>query len=174
MNINWTPIKTAIVLAWCGAALVTTGAMASGQTAPAAKEEENAAGKTAATAQATLRPGDDFFAWANKDWLAKTAIPEDRSRWGAMDNLAEDTNQRIVKLIEGVGDDKKAAPETRKVADYFNAYMDEAAIEARGTAPLMPALAQIAAIKDKAGLVRALGASVRADVDPLNNTHFAT
>src|SRR5690242_11021284 len=156
MNIRWTPIKTAIVFALCGAALVTTGAGASGQTPPAAAP--------AGTAQAALRPGDDFFAWANKDWLAKTAIPEDRSRWGAMDNLAEDTNQRIVKLIEGVSADKKAGPEARKVADYYNAYMDESAIEARGAAPLKPLLAQIGAIKDKAGLVRALGASVRADV----------
>jgi len=51
--------------------------------------------------------------------------------------------------------------------------MDESAIEARGAAPLKPLLVQIGAIKDKAGLVRALGASVHADVDPLNNTHFA-
>jgi endothelin-converting enzyme/putative endopeptidase len=175
MNISWTPIKTAIVLAMCGIALATPGAGASGQTPPAAREDVNAAGKSAETAgQATLRPGDDFFAWANKDWLAKTTIPEDRSRWGAMDNLAEDTNQRIVKLIEGVGSDRKAGPEARKVADYYNAYMDESAIEARGAAPLKPLLAQIGAIKDKAGLVRALGASVRADVDPLNNTHFST
>ena len=170
MNISWTPIRTAIVLAMCGTALVTAGAAASGQTPPAAREDVNAAG----TAQATLRPGDDFFAWANKDWLAKTTIPEDRSRWGAMDNLAEDTNQRIVKLIEGVDSNKKAGPEARKVADYYNAYMDESAIEARGAAPLKPLLAQIGAIKDTVGLVRALGASVRADVDPLNNTHFAT
>ena len=166
MNISWTPIRTAIALMVCGTALVTTSAQASGQTPPAAA--------TAGTAQAALRPGDDFFAWANKDWLAKTNIPEDRSRWGAMDNLAENTNERIVKLIDGVDDDRKAGPEARKVADYFNAYMDEAAIEARGIAPLKPLLAQIGAIKDKAGLVRALGASVRADVDPLNNTHFAT
>lgn len=170
MKLSRTPIKTAIVLVLAlttaGTALVTTGAKASGQTPPAAAP--------AGTAQAAPRPGDDFFAWANKDWLAKTTIPEDRSRWGAMDNLAEDTNQRIVKLIEAVSADKKAGPEARKVADYFNAYMDEAAIEARGAAPLKPELAQIAGIKDKAGLVRALGASVRADVDPLNNTHFAT
>ena len=103
MNISWTPIKTAIVIMMCGTALVTTGARASGQTPPAA----TAAGTTAGTANAALRPGDDFFAWANKDWLARTSIPEDRSRWGAMDNLAEDTNQRIFKLIEGVGQDRK-------------------------------------------------------------------
>ncbi|MDB5962864.1 MAG: peptidase [Massilia sp.] len=52
--------------------------------------------------------------------------------------------------------------------------MDEAAIEAKGAAPLKPLLAKIDAIKDKAELTRALGTSVRADVDPLNNTNFFT
>ena len=52
--------------------------------------------------------------------------------------------------------------------------MDEAGIEARGMAPLRPVLEKIDAIKDKAALTRALGASLRADVDPLNATNFHT
>eukprot|EP01034_Spumella_vulgaris_P031693 gene31693-39149_t len=52
--------------------------------------------------------------------------------------------------------------------------MDEAAIEARGVGPVQPALKKIAAIKDKTELTRALAATLRADVDPLNNTDFHT
>jgi putative endopeptidase len=52
--------------------------------------------------------------------------------------------------------------------------MDEAAIEGKGAAPLKQALGAVTAIRDKAGLVRALGASLRADVDPLNATDFFT
>jgi len=169
MKTSWTPIKTAIVLALCGASFATAPAGAAaqaGQAAPQAAVETRPAG--------ALRPGDDFFAWANNDWLAKTEIPSDRSSWGAMANLAEQTNQRIVKLIEDTGADKSAKGEARKVADYFGAYMDEAAIEAKGTAPLKPVLAKIDAIKTRAELARALGESLRADVDPLNNTDFAT
>ena len=124
--------------------------------------------------QAAVRPGDDFFNYANGEWLAKTEIPADRSSWGAFAAIAEDTNARIVKLIEAQAADKKAKGEARKVADFYSAFMDEAAIEAKGAQPLKPLLAQIDTIKDKAALARALGAFLRADVDPLNNTDFAT
>jgi endothelin-converting enzyme/putative endopeptidase len=176
--------RTAAVLALIGSIGVAAAPVAIGQTSGQATGQPagqaDAAGKpqsapqTNGTANATLRPGDDFFAWANGQWLSKTEIPADRSRWGAMDSLAEDTNQRIVRLIEEAGKDKNASPEARKVADFYGAYMNEAGIEAKGTAPLKPALDKIAAIKDKAALTRALGESLRADVDPLNATDFFT
>jgi endothelin-converting enzyme/putative endopeptidase len=184
MKTSWTMTRTAAVLALIGSIGVAAAPVAIGQTSGQATGQPagqaDAAGKpqsapqTNGTANATLRPGDDFFAWANGQWLSKTEIPADRSRWGAMDSLAEDTNQRIVKLIEEAGKDKNASPEARKVADFYGAYMNEAGIEAKGTAPLKPALDKIAAIKDKAALTRALGESLRADVDPLNATDFFT
>ncbi|ATQ74810.1 peptidase M13 [Massilia violaceinigra] len=164
MKTNWTPIKTALSLALCGASLAFAPAHGAGQdAAPAAK-----------AITTPVLPGDDFFAYANGDWLAKTEIPADRSSWGAFAAMAETSNARIVKLIDEVAADKKAKGEARKVADFYSTFMDEAAIEAKGTAPLKPLLAKIDAIKDKAQLVRALGASLRADVDPLNATNFFT
>jgi endothelin-converting enzyme/putative endopeptidase len=164
MKTSWTPIKTAITLALCGASLAFVPGHAADQ--PAAQATKPAA--------MTALPGDDFFTWANADWLSKTEIPADRSSWGAMGQLAEETNQRIVKLIEALPGEKNLSPEARKVADYYSAYMNEDAIEKNGLAPVKPMLAKIDAIKDKAGLVRALGESLRADVDPLNNTNFFT
>jgi len=164
MNTTWTPIKTAVSLALCGAALVFAPAQAAGQAAPEAAKASTLA----------VLPGDDFFNYANGEWLAKTQIPDDRSSWGAFAMMAEDTNARIVKLIDEVAADKNAKGEARKVADFYQSFMDEAGIEAKGAAPLKPLLAQIEAIKDKAGLTRALGASLRADVDPLNATNFFT
>ena len=52
--------------------------------------------------------------------------------------------------------------------------MDEAAIEAKGLTPLRPHLDAIAAIHDKRELAHALGESLRADVDALNNTNYHT
>ena len=52
--------------------------------------------------------------------------------------------------------------------------MDEAEIEAKGLTPLRPDLDRVAAISDKADLARALGETLRADVDALNNTNFFT
>ena len=169
MKTSWTPVKTAIVLALCGAAVISMPGQAAGQAQPAAAPKAEAPQGSAA-----IRPGDDFFAYANGDWLSKTEIPADRSSWGAMGALAEETNQRIVKMIEDLADDKKLGGEARKVSDYYRSYMNESAIEGKGIAPLKPMLAKIEAIKDKAGLTRALGESIRADVDPLNNTDFFT
>ncbi|MGJ9419428.1 M13 family metallopeptidase [Massilia sp. CMS3.1] len=162
--------RTAVVLALCSSTF-SAGYAAAQASAVAPPAEKPAATKSAGMA---VLPGDDFYAFANGDWLAKTEIPADRGSWSAMGALAEDTNTRITKMIEELAADKKTRGEARKVADFYTAYMDEAGIEKRGLAPLKPILANIAGIKDKAGLVRALGSSIRADVDPLNSTNFFT
>ena len=167
MKTRWTATKTAIVLALCGSTLASGFATAQEAKAPAAAAETKSPGMT-------VLPGDDFFTWANGDWLAKTEIPADRGSWSAMGALAEDTNTRIAKMIEDLGAARGTTGEARKVADFYAAYMDEAGIEKRGLTPIQPMLKSIAGIKDKAALVRALGGSLRADVDPLNSTNFFT
>jgi predicted metalloendopeptidase len=123
----------------------------------------------------SILPGEDFFSFANGTWLKETEIPPDRSRWGAASELMQQTEQKLRELLEAT---VAAAPspgsEARKVADYYSSVLDEAAIEARGVAPLAAELARIAALKTKADLARELGASLRADVDPLNNTDMET
>ncbi|CAN7517771.1 M13 family metallopeptidase [Massilia sp. LjRoot122] len=167
MKTSWTPIKTAVTLALCGAAFGF---------APAFAAEQGANAGVAATkpAGAVVLPGDDFYAYANGEWMAKTEIPADRGSWGAMYALAEETNARIVKLIEEAGVNKSASAEARKAADFYTAWMNEAAIESAGLASLKPRLAKIDAIKDRAALSRVLGEFLRADVDPLNATNFNT
>ena len=89
--------------------------------------------------------------------------------------LADLSNKRTADLIEEISKSKPPAGSgARKVADLYNSYMDEAGIEAKGLAPLRPHLDAIAAIHDKRELARALGETLRADVDALNNTNFHT
>jgi putative endopeptidase len=121
----------------------------------------------------SVRPGDDFFRYANGTWDRLTAIPADRSMWGIGAELDEQANAQTRALLEeaakggGSGDGRKAG-------EYFAAYMNEAAIEARGLASLKPRLDRIAAIATRRDLADALGAELRADVDPLNATNFHT
>ncbi len=122
-----------------------------------------------------VKPGDDFYQYANGDWIKRTEIPPDRSRIGVFSTLDDLSNKRTAGLIEDAA--KANAPAgsgVRKIADLYNSYMDEAAIEAKGLAPLRPHLDAIAAIHNKRELARALGESLRADVDALNNTNFHT
>jgi putative endopeptidase len=123
----------------------------------------------------SVKPGDDFYQYANGAWLKSYEIPPDRASVGVFTLLDDVANKRTAALIEEVAkSNPKPGTGSRKIADLFNAFMDEAGIEAKGLAPLKPHLAAIAAIKDKKQLSRALGESIRADTDALNNTNFHT
>ncbi len=123
----------------------------------------------------SVAPGDDFFAYANGNWVKTTEIPADRSAYGIGSMLDELSSKRTADLIKETAAGKApAGSEARKIGDCFSTFMDEAAIEAKGLKPLEPALAKIAAITDRKALAAALGRSLRADVDVFNNTHLHT
>jgi putative endopeptidase len=123
----------------------------------------------------SVKPGDDFYQYANGEWIQRTVIPADRAGVGVFSALDDLSNKRTAGLIEEIAkSNPPAGSATRKVADLYNSYMNEAAIEAKGLAPLRPHLDTIAAIRDRRELSHALGESLRADVDALNNTNFHT
>jgi putative endopeptidase len=115
----------------------------------------------------SIKPGDDFFAYANGSWLQATEIPAGKDRWNARNEISELTRQQVVKLVDDAGAEPVGST-ARKVADFRAAYLNEAAIEARGLAPVKPLLDSIDHAGDKAALTRLLGRGLRADVDPLN------
>jgi putative endopeptidase len=123
----------------------------------------------------SVKPGDNFFEYANGTWLKQTEIPADRSTYGASAILIELTDRRVADLIQETA--KANAPggsDLRKIGDYYTSFMDTAAIDAAGLKPLQPALDSIAAIHDRKDLARVLGSGLRADVDALNATNFYT
>jgi endothelin-converting enzyme/putative endopeptidase len=123
----------------------------------------------------SVKPGNDFYLYANGEWIKRTEIPADRAAIGVFAMLDTESNRRLAALIEEAAKSNgPAGSNARKIADLYNSYMDEAGIEAKGLSPLKPHLDAIAAIKDKHELARALGESLRADVDALNNTNFHT
>jgi len=123
----------------------------------------------------SVAPGDDFFAYANGNWIKNTEIPADRSSYSVGAVLEELTLQRTSDLIAEVARTRASAgTDARKIGDFFASFMDEAGIEAKGIRPLAPMLDRIAAISDAVGLARALGGTLRADVDVLNNTNLHT
>src|SRR5215472_13050571 len=123
-------------------------------------------GITVANMDRSVKPGDDFFLYANGAWIARTEIPPDRGSVSVDTALSDISDKRVAEIIEGSG--------AGKMADLYHAFMDEAGIEAKGVGPLAPHLKSIAAIRDKRELARALGESMRSDVDALNNTNFHT
>ena len=122
-----------------------------------------------------VKPGDDFFAYANGAWDKATEIPADRSTWGGNAILGEQVSKDVAALIEGAAAAKpKAGTEAAMIADFYAAYMDEAGIEAKGIEPLKAELASIDGITDQKSLSAYLGSTLRAECDVMNATQLTT
>jgi len=123
----------------------------------------------------SVQPGDDFDGYANGGWKKTAEIPADRASTGIFLEVFQKAEKRTADLIKAAGSANAAAGSNQRlIADYYKAYMDQAAIEKAGLAPLQPQLAKIDALADKAALSAALGAQLRADVDPINATNLDT
>jgi putative endopeptidase len=121
-----------------------------------------------------IAPGNDFFAYTNGAWLKATEIPADRSSYGTGAILSDLTTQHVNELLQHLPKGAPPGSEAQQLADTFASFMDEATIEAQGLKPLAPALKGSDAISNRTQLSVALGATLRADVDVLNNTNLYT
>ena len=112
-----------------------------------------------------VRPQDDLFAHVNGRWLATTAIPQDRGRYGTFDVLRETAEEHVRAIIEQVA---AGAPEpgtvAAKVGDLYASFMDEDAVEALGVQPMAEDLARVAAVSDAGDVVALTGAFGRSGV----------
>jgi len=105
-----------------------------------------------------VKPGDDFFAYANGRWYRDFAIPADKASFGPFDRLDELSKERVRSIIERAGAAPAVAgsPE-QQIGDYYAAFMDEAGIEARGLGPARADLERIAAAHNHEDLARLFG-----------------
>ncbi|WP_067281413.1 M13 family metallopeptidase [Mitsuaria sp. 7] len=107
----------------------------------------------------TVRPQDDLFRAANGHWLSTTEIPADKSSYGAFHQLADLSDKRARSIIEDLSKKKaKAGTVEQKIGDYYAAYMNTAAIDKAGLAPVKPLLDSITAIQTREQLATWLGA----------------
>ena len=142
--------------------------------APAQKQDTDT-GISIPNMDPAVRPGDNFYLYANGGYIKRTELPADRSSIGVFSVLSDRSFKQVASIIEdATKSNAPAGSDERKIADLYRSFMNEDAIEAHGLAALKPHLAEIAAIHTQRELAHALGLSLRADVDALNNTNFAT
>ena len=106
-----------------------------------------------------VKPGDDFYAYANGTYLKTTEIPPDRVRFGNFDVLSVLSENRVHAILEEAAAHSGASPADRKIGAYYTAFMDEARVEQLGTKPLQGDLNRIKAAPDRAALAAIMGAS---------------
>ncbi|HEX7694649.1 MAG TPA: M13 family metallopeptidase [Sphingomonas sp.] len=126
-----------------------------------------------------VKPGDDFFRYAEGSWLKTAPIAPDKARAGYNYDMPDEAEAEVRKLVEDAGP-HPTDPKMRRIADFYGAYMDAPAIEARGTAPLKPWLARIDAVGDTDQLVTlmaepgfAMPINIGVSPDSKNPTQYA-
>ena len=109
------------------------------------------AGIDPASFSSVTKPADDLFRFVNGPWIDTYRLPDDRSRYGSFDKLAEDAENQIRDILEC--DDCPA----EKSQALYRSFLNTAAIEAAGIDPIRPELDAIDHAEDKAALTRVLG-----------------
>ncbi len=103
---------------------------------------------------------NDFYQYANGNWLKTTKIPAEYPSWGSF-LIVYENNQNVLKQVVENAAKAANAPkgsDTQLVGDYYASCMDEATIEKKGIAPLQPFFAEIDQIKTTADLQREIAA----------------
>lgn len=98
-----------------------------------------------------IRPADDLFRYVNGPWIDTYALPDDRSRYGSFDRLAENAESQIRDILESDGDEAAVSKA------IYRSFLDVDAVEQAGVTPIRADLDAIDAVTSKAELTALLG-----------------
>ena len=103
----------------------------------------------------SVRPGDDFYRYANGKWMERNPIPASESRWGSFSEVQERNYKVLFEILEAAAkrtDAPKGSP-LQMVGDFYASAMDSARAEADGAHPLDAEMARIEALQSPADLL---------------------
>jgi putative endopeptidase len=98
----------------------------------------------------SVKPGDDFFRYADGKWADRTEIPSDRTRFGNFDKLSVLSENRVHDIAIEAASGKLSDKDGAKIGAAYASFMNQALADKLGAKPIQPELAQIRAAKTKA------------------------
>jgi len=93
----------------------------------------------------------DFYQFANGGWVKRNPVPAAYSRWGSFDQLQENNQSNLLTILRSAAanGNSQANEDLRKLGVYYSSCMDSVGAERAGAQPITPALARIAAIRNR-------------------------
>jgi len=104
----------------------------------------------------TIKPGDDFFLFANGKWFKEHPIPASEQNNGLWQLIQDTINAQVRNICESSAA-LKDAPKggaKQKIGDFFYTGMDSVSLNRKGITDLKGDLDKIDGIKDIAGIVK--------------------
>lgn len=103
----------------------------------------------AADIDSTVKPGDDFFDYANGGWIKRNPIPADQSSWGIGNLVIEENLKRLREISEkSAATNAAKGSNDQKIGDFWAMAMDSSKIETDGLKPIQPLLDKLNAVTD--------------------------
>ncbi len=98
----------------------------------------------------SVDPANDFFRFVNGQWLDKTEIPADRTRWGSFDELRKKTDEDVMIILKDALKDKSIDPKSDqgKALSLYKSILDTVSRNKQGITPLKPYLDKIDNVKN--------------------------
>ena len=165
-----TTVAVGVALA-LGALSLTACSPKTEQTSQEVKVEEQAekqltSGISLENMDTNAAPQEDFYVYTNGTWLKNQVIPADKSNYGSFTKLYDDAQKNLKLIIEQASADQSAAvgSEQQKLGDFYNSFMDEEAVNAKGVTPLKPMFDSIDNIKTHDDVAEMFGALYRKGV----------
>lgn len=146
------------VLALCTLPACTTPGPSADATPMAAASAASAPVFDRSGEDLSVRPQDDLFRAANGEWLKNTPIPADKASYGNFSQMADRADARVRTLVQELSKGQyPSGSNEQKIAAYFRAFTDEAAMDKAGKTPLQPLLAQVQRLRTSADVARLMG-----------------
>ena len=116
----------------------------------------------------SVNPGTDFDNYANGGWKKRFPIPDEKSRFGSFDLLADTSEAQVKILFKEIASKKQEKGSIgQKIADFYNVGMDSAKIEANGLAPVQPLFDQISSLQSKEDVMKEVADLHTKGISPL-------
>jgi endothelin-converting enzyme/putative endopeptidase len=110
------------------------------------------------TLSETIEPGDDFYLFANEEWIETTAVPEGRGSLSELNAVAEQSRERAAAIIEELAWAQHAAGTTeQRIGDLYRSYANEEAATRLGLAPLREGIEAALAVRSHEDVARFMG-----------------
>ncbi|NID10524.1 M13 family metallopeptidase [Fibrella aestuarina] len=106
---------------------------------------------------ASVKPGDDFYRYANGTWLKTNKVPASKTSWGSFNELREKSVEAMRSLLEDAAKNPKKGRLQQMVGDFYASGMDSLTIEKRGWDPLKSDFARIDKLQNLTDILNELG-----------------
>ena len=120
----------------------------------------------------TVHPGDDFYLYANGEWLRRAHVPTDRTVIGSFPDLRYNADERVKRLLEDEST-SDSEHELAKARMLYRSFLDQATVERLGSAPIQARLSELHSVQSKAQIGFAMGKSFAALGGSLYQMDFA-